>query len=926
MDRVPFEIHTLIVSYLDTPELLTCRLVSHYWEEVVGAHLAQVTHVKWNQSALEDSPIANILVGGLLERRFKCCQGMKSNFFSFIAQKCPKLKVFSSLKQMLETTYILQLPTGLTYFEVGILFGPSERHPFSRLTSLIACRGDFCVPCHLNRQIAYKNICSDPYHVQGEHPKFNTLTPEVVKTLRWYDYTDGATDDQVDVFPACESIEILSVKFYRVLGQNAPPFFYPKLKYFKVATLNEGPTSFINSLQHHTQLRAIEVEQTREGGRFLKFTSTLEHLQFLRIQWIESSEDVLTLQVNNSLKFLYIETRNSLTLSSQRQDKLQFLRLRCTNHEAIVFNFPSLTEVSLQFDEGARIGLQQIDSLLHSPNLKSLSIEFYTANQYCTNETVKKFVKLVNGLNQLKHLSVHGMMDTWEGNEPLVLDLSQHHDLMQLRMDFNQYNSKNKTTFELILGQTYYSEINFTSQALVLKKAGLNYRSCHIDLPACPIIVLPNHPVHSLSFDFTFSSALHPLVAKNLKQMPVYIADHLYMFSRYVVSDTTWAADFMGAFVTVFKFEIWIYVALFTLIFWALVKFHVRFFAHSTNVRDDSLYEVLTHLFQVETIDYEGLAMSVISFVVTLLSFYVINYLTNSMSTDIVVVNEPRIIRTYDDVLAIPKVEILFAQSGDMYDRFEKAPPHTVEGKMWKKILESVDGDTSRLVFHVSGTDFADTQRRIEKLTNDPNIDSVYFMPEANIAATRKIVCIYKACVTYRTWAAEHSDLRKIELPNAFRSYSWGSRDPNAREFILHLVHSAFFNSPFLKRAYKRSSWAYALGSKEMFAFKMNVLPVPYFTIQNPTEGDIYRKCLEDDYRENLPYSSSDAFSPKQYKLLVWICAVLLLLATICLFVELLRKFFSKPKPLAAFNSASIKWRKRRNRILASNYSIAVTQ
>ena len=119
----------------------------------------------------------------------------------------------------------------------------------------------------------------------------------------------------------------------------------------------------------------------------------------------------------------------------------------------------------------------------------------------------------------------------------------------------------------------------------------------------------------------------------------------MHILSWYIIKNDIKVADFMTSFMDTFYFHVYAYFLCFTLIFWLLVKLHVVHISDETT-RDDSLYEVLTHVFQVETIDYDGVTMRITSLLVTLFSFYIFVYSTNSTSTDLILLDEPSLIRS----------------------------------------------------------------------------------------------------------------------------------------------------------------------------------------------------------------------------------------------------------------------------------------
>ena len=385
--------------------------------------------------------------------------------------------------------------------------------------------------------------------------------------------------------------------------------------------------------------------------------------------------------------------------------------------------------------------------------------------------------------------------------------------------------------------------------------------------------------LHSLQInesDFGMVWAHHPLVAKNLKPLPPYLSDHIYMLSRYEISNETYAADFVKAFGDVFSLEIWFVFACFIFIFWALVKLHIKFVSRGT-IRDDALYEVLTQLFQVESVDYSPHSLKMVALFSSLLSFHIFNYFTLSMKTDIVVIPEPKVVRSYDDLLAMPHIKIMFPRLIDNIERFESAALGTKERMLWQKSLKEVNYDKSQLMLKIGGTDIIATLTSIEDVILDPKVFTLGLVSELYMRATRELACILKSCVIYRRW---------LEDPAAHEMdfYTWLSKDPKDSGYIISWSYSASFKSPVLNEIYARASWAFSLGIREMILLDLNQVPTNAFQIQNQAEGDIYRSCL--DYRENMSNVKFAPFAPIQFKTLGYSYVLLLLAASTCLTCE----------------------------------------
>lgn len=410
--------------------------------------------------------------------------------------------------------------------------------------------------------------------------------------------------------------------------------------------------------------------------------------------------------------------------------------------------------------------------------------------------------------------------------------------------------------------------------------------------------------------DVGFGIIPYPIAAKNIANLPVYMVDNPYMLSKYRVSTKTSSADILSAFFDTFAWEIWVLLALYAFVFWWLFKCHlanVRQDNCRRRQRDDSLYQVLTHLFKVNSAQYEQVSLRVVSFFLALLSFHFLTYFTVSMNTDMVVVNEPRIIRSYDDLLATPRVRLLFPMLVDYTGPFELGEPDSKEHILWQKALKEVGGKKEDLFLKIGGRSFIEMIRLFGNSAFDPNVETVAIIPEAMKGVATKTLCFLKATISFRL-LAQNVPMDPINRQRRIRgmtTFSWLSKDPDVNENILTWSYSAFYNTPYTKLIIKRASRMFSLGLKGMFLLQLDRPATDMTTIQNSAEGDTYRRCFAPDYRSNLPHPENAPFKLIHFIVLGYSCLAFLIAATFFLAMEKSRrKLLIKPKP----------HRKRRNK------------
>ena len=290
------------------------------------------------------------------------------------------------------------------------------------------------------------------------------------------------------------------------------------------------------------------------------------------------------------------------------------------------------------------------------------------------------------------------------------------------------------------------------------------------------------------------ATSWYPIEGKHLKGHPYYIAEVVKLLTQYIVSTRTYDSDVMGVFADAFTPEVWFTVALLFFAIWLITKMHVRMWNRlnpSEIIRDDSLYEVLTHLFQVETIDYTGACMKVLSLFASVLSFVVILHFTCSMKTDIIVVEEPDLVNSYNDLLAKPNIRLVFSGFSEMMSKFELADPQSKERRAYERSLKNIGGDKNKMIVHLAGMDFLELIDLISGGATDKKTRNVLPFIATQIKMGCNLGCILKVLF------ARSESAKKLENMNY---YTWIFQDPDAKEDILTMAYSAFYQSPYSSR------------------------------------------------------------------------------------------------------------------------------
>ena len=255
--------------------------------------------------------------------------------------------------------------------------------------------------------------------------------------------------------------------------------------------------------------------------------------------------------------------------------------------------------------------------------------------------------------------------------------------------------------------------------------------------------------------DFSSATTFHPVMGKNLRQFQPYFDDNLYIFSRYNVTGRMFQADFVSSFAHSFSPAIWLLCCLFTLLFWPLFKMQVKFendlLGKRRKKRDNSLYRLLAQLFQVNYFDTANISTRVTVFFMSVFSFCIFTYLTSTIKTDIVIVDEPKMINSYDNLLAKPRLRIIFPRIIDNFNLFERAEAKSKERRLWEKSLSEFNGNREKMLFKLSGS--SDYMMQVlsdaKKWSYDSKVETVVIVTETAKVAIRSLACLMKVAMMH---------------------------------------------------------------------------------------------------------------------------------------------------------------------------------
>ena len=106
---------------------------------------------------------------------------------------------------------------------------------------------------------------------------------------------------------------------------------------------------------------------------------------------------------------------------------------------------------------------------------------------------------------------------------------------------------------------------------------------------------------------------------------------------------------------------------------------------------------------QHDSMDFSDFTRRILTLVLSVASFIIITgYFCNLMATDMVVVDKPDVMSSYDDILERPEVTVLFLKQLSDYEHFRDADKDSKEYKLWK-VMTTERSNESETLFDAQG-------------------------------------------------------------------------------------------------------------------------------------------------------------------------------------------------------------------------------
>lgn len=158
------------------------------------------------------------------------------------------------------------------------------------------------------------------------------------------------------------------------------------------------------------------------------------------------------------------------------------------------------------------------------------------------------------------------------------------------------------------------------------------------------------------------------------------------ILSAYNTTNKVHVGDLFSMF-TMVPYGLWIGYFVSFLIFFAVTRMGAKILRQ----RYSSFWMTTCAFLDQDNFPTDSLFITVLSFVVMLGMFFMMNYAGNCMSTDLITIENPIVIKTYNDIIN-KKIVTAFTAASPEYGIFAQANPETKEGQLFANKVEFTPG------------------------------------------------------------------------------------------------------------------------------------------------------------------------------------------------------------------------------------------
>ena len=368
--------------------------------------------------------------------------------------------------------------------------------------------------------------------------------------------------------------------------------------------------------------------------------------------------------------------------------------------------------------------------------------------------------------------------------------------------------------------------------------------------------------IHRNESDFSIMPAEYPVLDYE-KVVPIQIVYEgpLTIMSIYKVEESFSIiyADLLRSSLKSFDSSIWFVILVTFIVFAGLLVLRRRL----KRVRDTTGYsatlETFSHMIGQDITDFNDRSGKLISILMTVGFFFILAFYLSMMSTDLVVVTKPSVIKNYRDIMNRENMTVVFSALTSDINEFKYADKGSIQEEFWNHIKNN----------HIMA-----------------KIELNILSGIAGLAFKGKVILIVNSL--YSNTCAKKACMMKVimqkNIPFLSKRYAWISSDPEGKQHTTGMIRRQGIEKPFLKKGTRRARAIFegGISCKETSASieKIDVGPM----MEGTASVAEIEKCLSKQINYNQP--EVEKVVPENFRYLIWLSVVLLFVSLAVFFFE----------------------------------------
>lgn len=395
--------------------------------------------------------------------------------------------------------------------------------------------------------------------------------------------------------------------------------------------------------------------------------------------------------------------------------------------------------------------------------------------------------------------------------------------------------------------------------------------------------------------DIVMTLADYPVDADDVTQGHVITDSVMQFISVYYKTDEKVVAQILSCFES-FSPALWSLIIATVVTIYLLKRFRVFLLKSASTARRTSrfalkkltkrhqrnryhLYGILTHMTRIDRVNEKGFFNKTLFVLLSFKSLILVQYFFTLIKTDLVVVKQPEIYQSYDDLLE-NDVLVSFYKGLGQEKYFKFAPHESRERALWNFSMSKRNEEQIMFGFEVDAELFG------EKVVN--------LMQRKEVLALDNIFTPIFQVLACKLRSDEQQAERIFKLLNINRSVDsmilHVAQDPNAIRSRKTFLYSKYFNGPSYRRIYGRLKHSFELGITHQLLFEVGRLDASDVAgVTTPTEPEklkTLRLCIDGVKVQSKV--TLDALMFQNMRSFIYVISSLLTISGVTALVELL--------------------------------------